>query len=224
LPELSPDFPSSAEFWTHGGRGLDRAAPEGILAGMFPRFRLLLAGLLLVMAAPVGWGQYVEYKIPTGALIVSDRPDDYFSFEVPGKTITPTDLKRAPHPKVVVDAYNLEIVPVTIDQAAPADAEEEMDVLKAEFEKAKAAGKGSPTNVKSHPVQISEDQKGFAWSFVPFQEKKMVYALAFFSKTELFLLKASFDKEEVSGKSPTDFLLTVAKSFARSDQPIQAPR
>jgi len=189
---------------------------------MFPTSSLRLLVLLACLIPCFARAEYVIYKSVAGVLIISNNPGKYFSFDVPGSTITPADLDRSPHPRLFSDAFYLEIIPITLNEPLPSSASEDSDLLLKNFEAAKIARAGSPTEISSQTVELRNDLPALLWSFIPYGEQRMFYCLAFRSDDLLFLLKSGFAEDQAEG-DPGKFLIDIANSFVRSPTKIPPP-
>ena len=183
---------------------------------------LLIAFVIAANSSPV-IAQYTLYKSRAGDLLISEAPDAYFSFDIPGTTVTPADLKTSSYPRFFSDAFYLEIIPIPIQHGIASSPKSDMQLLMAEFESSKAARQTPPTEITSNPVELGHQVAGLSWSFIPHGDAKRFYCLAFRSEKTVFLLKSGF-AEEPAKTDPALFLTSVAKSFVRSLTPIPRPK
>lgn len=183
------------------------------------RYLLVFAFLMPCLAS----AEYVLYKSNSGVLIISNRPGAYFSFDIPGSTITPADLDKSPYPRMFSDAFYLEIVPITLTEPLPETETEEIALLTRRFDAAKAARSGPPSEIHIKEIRLQSNRSALTWSFIPFGATKRFYCLAFRSEGIVFLLKSGFAKAQTKD-DPAEFLLAIANSFRRSSTPLEPPK
>ncbi len=64
--------------------------------------QLLSLIFLGICGATPAFAQYTAFKSADGVLLISNRPDQYFSFDIPGPKIIPVGENQAPHPYFIV--------------------------------------------------------------------------------------------------------------------------
>jgi hypothetical protein len=191
---------------------------------------ILLASVWIATTGSISV-DYRAYKSTDGILVISERPGQFFSVDIPGEKIHPvskihllgTDEAVLHHPYFMVGNRCLQLMPVPIAEFKGNPAADDEAILRAQAQYEINYWKPISSDIKK--IALRKGKTGLLYSFRirrsgSGNEKQMFVT---FRENHYVVVLASNVPKGDSDKKVRDFLIRVASSFRGSKSRIPRP-
>ena len=193
---------------------------------------LLLLCLATAGGAITAQAQYAAFKSDDGILLISRRPGQYFSIDLPGGKIIPVGQKEATHPSFIIcdrpndqpkDGRFVQIMPVPLSefQGKPGGSDEALLRKQANYE----INYWHPRESDLRLIKLQNDRTALLWRMTVARKLPAGSTQLFLSFREgKYVLVLSSNVPNDRGPGPVgNYLRKVALSFRASARPIPTP-
>lgn len=191
---------------------------------------VLLGALGALGSATPSLGQYAAFKSDDGILLISQRPGQYFSVDLPGAKIVPVGQKQATHPSFMVfdsakakpeEGRFIQVMPVPLAEfkANPSQTDEAILRRQAEYE----IQYWHPSRSDLRPTKLAQGRVGLVWRLSLAQKKKEQLFLSFRPGNYVLVLSSNLPNDR-EAKAVENYLRRVAGSFRASAHPLPTPQ
>jgi hypothetical protein len=187
---------------------------------------LLFAGLIPARA------QYAAFKSADGILLISQRPSQYFSIDLPGSKIMPVGQKSMSHPSFIIcdspddqprNGRFVQVMPVPLSEfkGRPNESDQTLLSRQADYE----IGYWHPRDSQRRLTTLANGRTALIWKLTlakKIRTGSMQLFLSFRQQDYVVVLSSNVPDDR-DPKSIESYLRRVALSFRADNHPIPTP-